>query len=87
MADVCWRQLGYTGSERAHTGGNWNYAGATGMIGNEHAEISWNILGVRARVMVWFSVTYMCVYIFISIHTCPALCPLHFFAGVCYGDR
>lgn len=51
MAGVCWRQLGYTGSERDHTGGNWNDAGATGMIGNEHAESTWDILGDRARVM------------------------------------
>lgn len=62
--------------------GNWNHAGATGMIGTEHAESTWDILGVRARVMVWFSVTYMSVYIFIAVQSCPVLCPLHFCRGL-----
>lgn len=85
MAGVCWRQLGYTGSERDHTGGNRNCAGTTGITGNEHAESTWDILGVRARVIVWLSVTYVCVYIFISIHSFPALCPLHFLQGSVIG--
>lgn len=86
MAGVCWRQLGYTGSERDHTGGNRNCAGTTGITGNEHAESTWDILGVRARVMVWLSVTYVCLYIYIHTLFSSSL-PITFFAGVCYRDR
>lgn len=86
MAGVGWRQLGYTGSERDHNWGQLEPCWDNGLIRNEHADSTWDILGVRARVMVWFGATYMCAYIFISIHSCPALCPLHFCRGVLQGQ-